>query len=69
VFWVDEGIISGSLVGLDELGTGEERVTGAVRVLAAVDAPRRKNERPRPRPRPRPGGFGVGVCIPNGSDV
>jgi hypothetical protein len=60
VFWVDEGIISGLFVGLDGPSTGEEGVTGAVRALAAIAAPRRKNERPRPRPRPLPRPRGLG---------
>src|SRR5258706_7709486 len=75
VFWVDSGIISGLFVGLDGSKTGGKGVAGAVRVLAAVVAPRRKygrlRLRPRPRPRllPRSRGLGGLFCITNGNNV
>lgn len=73
VFWVDEGITSGLLVGSDGPGIGGRDAAGAVRILAAIAAPRRKKERPRPRPRPRPlprpRGWGMLVCIINGDNV
>lgn len=63
VFSVDEGFISGPLVGVDEPSIGEEDVVVAGRVLAAIAAPRRKDGRPRPLAVCRLGGFGDVVCI------